>query len=125
MSIKWSSGHLNIDSAIAVRVGPLGEGDRALVQIGIADIAPAWSVELEGICPGESALVLLPDGGDDSNGPSFVITRETFGFKMDQVYWDTLTEVGVYSSLHQVLHALRSRLAICTSQSAPASVTLH
>ena len=49
------------------------------MQLRNGEIAPDWAVELEGICDEEATLVVLPEGGDDAIGPSFVISRETYG----------------------------------------------
>ena len=78
----------------------------------MAEIAPDWSVELQGICAEEATLVLMPDGGDDANGPSFVISQETFGFRMDQVHWDT-TDGG--RVLHPCTSLQRLRLTAIRS----------
>jgi hypothetical protein len=70
-------------------------------------------------------LVLVPDDGDDLVGPSFVISRETYGLRVDQVHWDALTEVGVFASLNEVLKVLHARLACCIDTVIPASITVH
>ncbi|MDR3531930.1 MAG: hypothetical protein P4L90_15450 [Rhodopila sp.] len=125
MSIKRPGDQISQNGAFAVRARPLGYTELAMMQQAIAEVAPDWSVELQGICADEATLVLLPEDGDDATGPSFVISRETYGFRLDQVHWDTLTEVGVFASLNDVLGALRIRLAFCSGRAAPPSVTLH
>ena len=89
------------------------------------EIAPQWSVELQGICVDEATLVLLPEDGDDSMGPSFLISRETYGFRLDQVHWDVLTELVVFGSLNDVVTTLGVRLAFIPEMAVPASVTVH
>jgi hypothetical protein len=125
MSTKRRFDQITFDAGFTVQVPPLGEADLALVQRAIADIAPDWSVELEGICLDEATLVVLPDDGDDAMGPSFVVSRETYGLRVDQVHWDMVTEVGVFGSLQGVLEALRMRLAFHVAGAHSASVTLH
>ncbi len=125
MSIKRPGVQTSLDLAFSVRVRPLSDADLVSMQFAMAEIAPEWSVELQGICAEEATLVLLPDAGDDANGPSFVISRETYGFRLDQVHWDTMTEVGVFPSLTEIMSALRPRVAFCTAIAAPAGVTLH
>jgi hypothetical protein len=125
MSIKRPGGHLSPDLAFAMQIRPIGDGDRAFVQIAMAEIAPDWSVELHGICADEATLVLLPDGGDDTMGPSFMISRETYGFRLDQVHWDLTTEIGVFASLSDVVAMLAARLTFYPDLAVPASVTLH
>ena len=90
-----------------------------LVQRAMAEIAPDWAVELEGICTEEATLVVVPEDGDDAIGPSFVISRETYGLRVDQVHWDALTEVGVFASLARRRAALR-RLAASVLRSGAA-----
>jgi len=125
MSAKPPILQASFDVAFTPRTRPLVNGDQVWVQLAMAEIAPEWSVELQGICADEAILVLLPDGGDDANGASFVISRETYGFRLDQVHWDSMTEVGVFASLNAVIDAVRPRVAFCTATAAPAGVTLH
>ncbi|HBK08490.1 MAG TPA: hypothetical protein DDZ81_22000 [Acetobacteraceae bacterium] len=125
MSTRRPGDLIKLNSAIAVRPQPLCESDLATVRHAIASIAPDWSVELEGACADEATLVLLPADGDDAIGPSFIISREADGFRVDQIHWDSLTEIGVFSSLSDVVATLRLRLAFCLSSGLPTSVTLH
>jgi hypothetical protein len=125
MSIK-RLGHLpSLGSTFSVPVRPLGNADLMLVQNAMEDIAPEWSVELHGICVDEATLVLLPEGGDDAMGPAFLISRETYGFRLDQVHWDVVTEFGVFASLDDVVTALGVRLAFFPGMTIPASMTVH
>jgi hypothetical protein len=125
MSIKRLGYHSSQDSTFSVPVRPLGNADLALVQDAMTEIAPEWSVELHGICVDEATLVLLPEGGDDAMGPSFMISRETYGFRLDQVHWDVLTEYGVFASLPDVVAAIGARLATSPGMARSSSVTLH
>lgn len=125
MSIKRLGYHLSQDSTFSVPDRPLGNADLALVQDAMAEIAPEWSVELHGICVDKATLVLLPEGGDDAMGPSFMISRETYGFRLDQVHWDVLTEFGVFASLTDVVSAIGARLAFVPGVAISASVTMH
>jgi hypothetical protein len=125
MSTKRLSHTSTPDSTFSLPVRPLGAADLALVQNAIDEIAPEWSVELHGICVEEATLVLLPEDGDDAMGPGFMISRETYGFRLDQVHWDVLTECGVFASLDDVVTALGVRLAFFPGMTTPASVTLH
>lgn len=125
MSTKRFSPQMSLKAALALPVPPLGRRDLVSMQLALGEIAPDWSVDLQGICAGETTLVVLPDGGDDGIGPSFLISRETYGLRLDQVHWDMMTEVGTFASLHEVINALQPRLAFCSVLSAPASATLH
>ena len=125
MAIKRPILQTSPDLAFTLQPPPLADADLVWMQFAMAEIAPEWSVELQGICAEQATLVLLPDAGDDANGPSFVISRETYGFRLDQVHWDTMTEVGVFPLLTDVVLALRPRVAFCTAMAAPAGVTLH
>ena len=108
-----------------MRVQPLGLSELALVQAAMADAAPEWTVELHGICAEDATMVLLPEDGEDAAGPSFMISRETYGFRIDQVHWDEVTEIGVYATMHDIVDVLRLRLAFCAGLEAPVSVTVH
>ena len=54
-----------------------------------------------------------------------MISRETYGFRLDQVHWDVVTEFGVFASLNDVVAALGARLAFFPDMATPASVTVH
>jgi hypothetical protein len=125
MSTKRSLTTLNFEAPQGVSLHPLGVADLALVQRALGEIAPDWSVELQGICADEATLVLLPEGGDDAAGPSFMISRDVAGYLVDQVHWDIVTEVGSFTSLKDVLDTIRLRLPFGTAGSAPTSNMLH
>jgi hypothetical protein len=125
MSMKRFSSQAGQQPAFAASVRPLGHADLASMQRALAELAPDWSVDLQGVCADEATLVILPDGGDDAIGPSFLVSRETCGLRLDQVHWDTMTEVGVFTSLGDLISALQPRLAFCSVLRAPASATLH
>jgi hypothetical protein len=125
MSIKWPGFDPHQESGFNMPFAPINDADLALVIGAMAEIAPDWSVELQGICAGEATLVLLPEDGDDATGPSFMISRETYGFRLDQVHWDVVTEFGVFASLADIVAVLAARLAFYPGLAVPASVTLH
>jgi hypothetical protein len=125
MPIKRRFEHNSLVTTFAAPVPPLGDADLALVQRAMAEITPDWAVALESIRADETTLVLVPDDGDDRSGPSFVISREAYGLRVDQVHWDEVTEVGVFASLTDALKVLRLRLAFCIDSTVPASATIH
>jgi hypothetical protein len=127
MSIKRpGSGSQTIsDLRFALPSGPLGGGELTLVRDRMSDIAPEWSVELHGICAEETTLVLLPEDGDDAMGPGFMISRESYGFHLDQVHWDEVTDLGVFGSLHEVVATVAARLAFFLDMAVPVSATMH
>jgi hypothetical protein len=125
MATKPRYENSTLTGGFAAQVPPLGDADLLYMQRAIAEVAPDWAVELEGICADEATLVVVPDDGDDASGPSFVVSRETYGLRVNQVHWETLTEVGVFASLNDVVTALQVRLAFCTDMDLPASVMLH
>jgi hypothetical protein len=125
MSNKGSNFQANQNLAVALHIRPIGANDLGFMQRAMAEIAPSWSVELQGICVDEATLVLLPEDGDDANGPSFMISRESYGFRVDQVHWDVVTEVGVFPALNDVVGALGVRLAFFPDQTVSGSATIH
>lgn len=125
MPIKRRFDQFSPETACPAPVPPLGEVDLALVKRAIAEIAPDWAVALEGICADEANLVLVPDDGDDRSGPSFVISRNRCGLRVDQVHWDVVTEVGVFDLLHHAVEVLRLRLVSYIDITVPAFATLH
>jgi hypothetical protein len=125
MSIKRSSEQVSSEFAFPVRIRPIGGSDLAFVQSAMARTAPDWSVELQGRATDEATLVLLPEDGSDEAGPSFLVSREACGFRVDQVHWDVVTEIGVYPSIADVADVLRGRLAFCAGLMVPSSATIH
>jgi hypothetical protein len=103
----------------------LAQADVTLVQRAIADIAPEWSVELHGLCAEEATLVLLPDGGDDARGPSFLISQDGTGYVVDQVHWDLVTEIGIFTSRDAAMAAVCACLGLYIAGDAPRPYTLH
>jgi hypothetical protein len=125
MSNKRLGIHCSQELAFAAPVPPISTADFELVERAMAEIAPEWAVELQGICADEASLVLVPEDGDDAMGPSFLISRETYGFRLDQVHWEVLTEAGVFASINDVVAALAARLAFYPDLAVPVSVTVH
>jgi len=125
MSNKRRSELISLVATFAAQIPPLGETERTYVQQAMAAIAPDWSVEKDGVSAEDATLVVVPDDGDDASGPSFVISRETYGLRVNQVHWDVVTEVGVFASLTDVVTALQARLAFCTDKTTPPSISVH
>jgi hypothetical protein len=126
MAYKSSSNEIGRKPAVApASPPPLGSRDLKLFRSVLGVIAPAWTVELHGFCADEASLIVVPNSGEDSTGPSFAVTREGYGFKLDRVRWDLATEVGMYSSLTNVLVAIRSQIARCVASPDGGSVTIH
>ena len=127
MAYKRSNDPASQKSAPAPKAPPqpLGSLELSLFRSVIGVIAPDWTVELHGFCAGEASLIVVPDSGEDLTGPSFAVTRESYGFRLDRVHWDVMTEVGVYSALPDVLAAIRRQLAFCSGVANSGSVTIH
>jgi hypothetical protein len=125
MSSKRISQQPSLKPPFAGQMPPLSYGDLICLQFALGEIAPDWSADLQGICADEAALVVLPRGGDDGFGPTFLISREAYGFRLDQVHWDMMTEVGLFASLYELVIALQPRLAFNFILGAPASTALH
>ena len=76
----------------------------------LAEIAPAWSGELNCTSPDESTIVVLPEGANDLIGPAFVLHRDAGRVRLDQFRWDEYRQLGVFRSFELALAALRARL---------------
>jgi hypothetical protein len=124
MSYKRSDAQTSQKSAFPQKAPPLVMADLAPFQDALDTIAPNWTVELEGICVDDACLVVVPDSGEDRSGPSFVVSREACGYRLDMVRWDEMNEVGVYLSLRTVVEAIRCCLAFRGSAGS-ISVTIH
>ena len=125
MSIRRPGYPANSEPALAVPVQPIGGADLDYMRRMLADIAPSWTAELEGICADEATLVLLPEDGDDANGPSFMISQENYLYRLDQVHWDVMTEFGSFASIADLVIVLRVRLAGTTEANDMVQFTIH
>ncbi len=123
MTVKRTS--LGIPQSVApVRAEPIGLSELRFVRDALAEFAPDWATELDGICSDEATLVIVPENGDDEVGPSFVVSRENYGYRLDQVHWDAIHDLGLFASLADIMAAVR-RLLTDVMQRPAARPTLH
>lgn len=126
MSPKWSNLRLVQNTMIVVKPAPLDLAHQSFVRDELFDIGSDWSVDLHGVCSEETTLILLPDGGDDAFGPSFVISRESFGYRLNEVHWDEIHDLGLYPELANLVEAIRTRLTFTNNPTfRTASLMLH
>jgi hypothetical protein len=109
----------------AIQAPPLGLADLRFVREALTDIAPDWCAELDGICADVATIVIVPEDGDDASGPSFVVSREGFRYRLDLVHWDDMRDVGVFSTLAEVISAVQRQMMMDSSCLHEASLTLH
>lgn len=125
MSVKRPTSDLGRPAIIAVNSSPLGTVELRAMTDALADIAPGWTVDLLGICVEEATLVVLPEGGDDRLGPSFILSREAFGYRVDQVHWDLLTEIGHFTVFSEAAATIRQCVRLSIPMTVPPSVMCH
>jgi hypothetical protein len=112
-------------SPLALTPAAFSKRDLQIVEALLADIAPAWSVELHGVSAEDTSLIILPEDGDDAFGPSLMISREDYGLRLDQIRWDELTEIGTFPTLGDVVDAIARILQDYSDFKLPQSVTIH
>lgn len=95
---------------------PINQSDLRFVQDELADFAPEWCVQLEGICADEATLVMVPELGDDETGPSFVVSREGFRYRLHTVHWDDMQDLGGFATLADVMGTVRDVLLTAAEQ---------
>lgn len=115
----------DLATRMAVAAAPLNNRDLQIVEAVLAEVAPQWSVELHGISLDDTTLIVLPEDGEDEQGPSFAISREGYSLRLDQIHWDELTELGTFTDLHAVIDAMATVLAEYADIRLPASITIH
>ncbi len=126
MRVKRSSVAYARQAAMPAEIQPLGLTDLRFVRDAIESFAPDWTAELAGICVDEATVVVVPESGDDAMGPSFVISRDSFSYRLDRIHWDLMNEMGDYPSLNEVMIAIRACVRSgATSSGKSVSVTLH
>jgi hypothetical protein len=77
----------------------------------LAEIAPGWSAELNQPGPGDSSIVVMPEGANDLVGPCFVLHRIGDRVQLDQFRWDEYRKLGAFRSLDEALSVMRVRLS--------------
>jgi hypothetical protein len=112
-------------SPLALTPAAFSSRELQIVEAIVADIAPAWSVELHGVSAEDTSLIILPEDGDDAFGPSLMISREDYGLRLDQIRWDELTEIGTFPTLGDVVDAIAHILQDYSDFKLPQSVTIH
>ena len=125
MRVKRSTVAAVREPVIPVQTQPLGLADLRFVRNAIDSFAPDWTAELAGICADEATVVVVPESGDDTTGPSFVISRDSFSYRLDQVHWDTMNELGNYANLTEVMAAVRTCVRSGCANAPSVSVTVH
>jgi hypothetical protein len=126
MSAKRStlvSTSLALNETIVADTPLLGAAELRMMTDFLADVAPDWDAELQGV--DDAALVVLPESGDDNAGPTYVLSRDTLGYRVDQLHWDRLTEVGHFAALTAAMFAIQHRVGFCLSLAIPPGATLH
>jgi hypothetical protein len=113
------------DAMVAIELPALGTSDLRTMTSLLADVAPDWTAELHGICVDDASLVVLPDSADDQAGPTYVLSRDSVGYRVDQLHWDRLTEVGHFAGLAAAMGAIQRRVGFCLSVAVPSGATLH
>jgi hypothetical protein len=119
------TGTASAQSFAVVRAEPIGLGELRFVRDTLAEFAPDWCAELDGICSDEATIVVVPESGNDETGPSFVVSRESYGYRLDQVHWDATRGMGVFGSLADVMTVMRQCLSLDVAWSHPRNRTLH
>ena len=87
----------------------------------VAEIAPGWSAELNQTGPGDSTIVVVPEGANDLIGPAFVLHRSQERVHLDQFRWDEYRKLGGFRSLDDALAAMSARLVPLVARGAPDS----
>ncbi|HEX2942535.1 MAG TPA: hypothetical protein VHO91_15900 [Rhodopila sp.] len=125
MSAKRPTSALGRPLILAVNPPPLGTAELRMMTDALVDVAPGWTVDLLGICVEEATLVVLPEGGDDRLGPSFILSRESFSYRVDQVHWDMLAEIGQFTVFSDAVAAIRQCVRVAVPLAIPPSVMRH
>ncbi len=125
MRDKRATHGVSREPVVPVQTQPFGLAELRFVRDAIGAFAPDWTAELVGICVDEATLVVVPENGDDGTGASFVISRDTFGYRLDRIHWDQMNELGSYSTLSDVTAAIRACVRTREALSEGMPLTLH
>lgn len=66
----------------------LGLSERAEIAGVVSQVITTWSVELSQDTPTTATIVISPDDGEDTSGPTVVISTENDVFRLDAFRWD-------------------------------------
>lgn len=89
----------------------LGSSERAEITGAVAQLVPDWSVELShGVFP-TARIIITPEDGEDTSGPTLIISAENGGFKLDAFRWDSYWTIGEYGTWTAALRQIRKVVA--------------
>ena len=70
-----------------------------------------WVIESIREPGGDRAIVIMPESGDDADGPTLVVWLLETSFRLDQVRWDACETVLVTDCVATLLGEIRRRLS--------------
>ena len=85
----------------------LGAAQRAQIAAALWHLLPEWSIELTEGLAGRQSIMISPDDGEDTSGPTLIVCYRDGWFCLDAFQWDRYWTVGEYKDWSAVLRAVR------------------
>jgi hypothetical protein len=77
----------------------------------IETVSAGWTIESIRESGGDKGIVIMPESGDDADGPTLVVWLLETSFRLDEVRWDAYETVLVTDSVAKVLGEIRGRVS--------------
>jgi hypothetical protein len=91
---------------------PLSLVSEALLGIEPADtVSAGWTIESLREPGGDRGSVIMPESGDDADGPTMVVWLLETSFRLDTVRWDACETVLITECVATVLEEIRQRIS--------------
>jgi hypothetical protein len=89
----------------------------SLVSEALSGVEPArtvsagWIIESIREPGGDRGIVIMPESGDDTDGPTLVVWLLETSFRLDEVRWDACETILITECVATVLEEIRQRIS--------------
>lgn len=84
----------------------LGPSERAEIAGAVSQLITNWSVELSQEAPPTTTIMISPDDGEDTSGPTVVISADNGVFRLDAFQWDRYWTIAEYQTWAEAISAV-------------------
>lgn len=74
-------------------------------------VSAGWTIESIREPGGDRGIVIMPESGDDADGPTLVVWVHETSVRLDEVRWDACETVLITECVATVLEEIRQRIS--------------